>query len=91
MKSTNLELVNTAFTLVSMPDGNKFILKINQAFQDKDPRQSEALLQLHQARAFGVIVDDCASRHLAPIGNPGGQCITVDKTDYKMHFDGWKC
>ena len=91
MKSTNLELVNEAFTLVSMPDGGKFIFKINQAFLDKNPQQSEALLQPHQARAFGVIVDDCACRHLAPSGNPGGQCITVNKSTYKMHFDGWKC
>ena len=38
-----------------------------------------------------MIVDDCANRYLAPSGNPGGQCITVDKSNYKMHFDGWKC
>ena len=91
MKSTNLELVNEAFTLVSMPDGGKIIFKINQAFLDKNPQQSEALLQPHQARAFGVIVNDCASRYLAPSSNPGGQYKTVNKSNYGIHVDGWKC
>ena len=36
MKSTNLELVNEVFTVVSMPNGGQVILKINQAFLDKN-------------------------------------------------------
>ena len=91
MSASNLELVNEAFTLCTLCDNSKIIIKLNQCFLDRDPLQTEALLQPHQARAFGVIVDDCASCHLAPNNSPGGQCITVGDTSYKMNFDGWKC
>ena len=37
-----------------------------------DPSQTEALLQTHQTRAFGVIVDDCARCHVATNSEPGG-------------------
>ena len=37
-----------------------------------DPSQTEALLQTHQTRAFGVIVDDCARYHVATNSEPGG-------------------
>ena len=47
MKSTNLELVNEAFTLVSIPNGGRIIFKINQTYLNKNPKQSEALLQPH--------------------------------------------
>ena len=65
MNSKSLELVNTAFTLVTLPDNTKVIFQINQAFLDRDPLQTEALLQPHQARSFGIIVDDCAERHVS--------------------------
>ena len=90
MSSSNLELVNDAYTLATLPDGKKTILKVNQAFCDTDPFQSEALIQPHQLRAHGVIVDDCARRHLRADGKPGGQCLITPEHKLDMHFDGWK-
>ncbi len=58
-----LEVVNSAFTLATMNDGQKYILGINQAFCHLDPYQNEALLAPHQCRDNGVIVDNCAKRH----------------------------
>jgi hypothetical protein len=43
MKSSDLELVNDAYTLATLPDGEKIVLKINQALCDNDPFQTEAL------------------------------------------------
>ena len=81
MKSTKLELVRDPHTLVILPSNVKVIFKINQEFLDDDPTQTEALFQPHQVRSFGVIVDDCASRHLIKLVSPGTQCIKVgDKT-----------
>ena len=78
MQASSLELVNEAYTLITLPDSKKIIVEFNQCFLDRDPLQTEALLQPHQARAFGVIVDNCASCHLGSDGQPGGQCIMVD-------------
>jgi len=83
--------VNDAYTLVLLPNGEKVLLKFNQAFCDPDPLQLEALFQPHQLRAHGVIVDDCAKRHKRSDGNPGGQCLTTPDLTLDMHFDGWKC
>jgi len=90
MSSSDLELVNDAYTLATLPNGKKTILKVNQAFCDSDPLQSEALFQPHQLRAHGVIVDDCARRHLRADGQPGGQCLITPECKLDMHFDGWK-
>ena len=90
MRSSALELVNDAFTLVHTPRG-KIIFQLNQCFLDRDPSQDEALLQPHQCRDFGVMVDDCAKCHLNNDGDPGGQCIRVGDDIIPMHFDGWKC
>ena len=88
MSSSNLELVSEAFTLVTIDEDKKYIFKTNQAFVDRDPTQSESLIQPHQMRAFGVIVDDCAKSHLGPTNLPGGQCISIENNRYGMHFDG---
>ena len=69
----------------------KYIFKINQAFLDRDPTQNGALIQPRQMIAFGVIVDDCAKNHLGTSNKPGGKYLTIDNTQYSMHFDGWKC
>jgi hypothetical protein len=45
MRSPNLELVNDAYTLALLPDGEKVLLKFNQAFCDPDPLQLEAMFQ----------------------------------------------
>ena len=91
MKSSQLELVSDAFTLVTLPDNLRIIFKINQCFLNRDPSQSEVLLQPHQARAFGVLVDDCASCHTGVNGERGGQRLVINDISYPMHFDGWKC
>ena len=77
MPSSKLELVNNAYTLATIPNHAKVIFKINQVFLDRDLNQTEALLQPHQARDFGVIVDDCAKRHLTISWKPGTQCLQV--------------
>ena len=46
MSCSNLELVNSAYTLVQLPSCN-VIFRINQALLDCDPSQTEALLQPH--------------------------------------------
>ena len=91
MGSSTLELVNDAYTLATLPDGRKILFLIHQCLLDRNPQQNEALLQPHQARAFGVKIDDCASCHLRSDGQPGTQCLSVDDIDFPMHFDGWKC
>ena len=90
MKSSQLELVNDAYTLVHLND-RKVIFKINQCFLDRNPAQTEALLQPHQVRAFGIMVDDCASCHMRSDGIQGSQCITIGDVTIPMLFDGWKC
>ena len=67
------------------------VIKINQALLSTDPNQSEALLQPHQARSFGVVVNDVAQRHTGSQGNPGEQNIIVDRDAIPLHFDGFKC
>ena len=69
MISTKLEIVNDAYILETKHNN------IKQAFLDKDPEQTKELIQPHQVRAFGIIVDDFASRHLITSDIPGGQCI----------------
>ena len=49
MSSTSLELVNEAYTLAILPNNDKVLFVINQCFLDRDPLQTEALLQPHQA------------------------------------------
>ena len=65
MKSTKLELGNDTYTLVTLPNNVKIIFKITQSFLDNDPTQTDALLQPHQVRAFGTVINDCTSTHLS--------------------------
>ena len=58
---------------------------------DRDPLQTESLLQPHQIRTFGLLVDDRAHKHMGTYGKLADQCIEVGNTKYPMHFDGWKC
>ena len=52
MHSSDLELVNNAYTMVPQKNGEHIILRINQAFLDTSDSQFEALLQPHQACAW---------------------------------------
>ena len=92
MTSSTLEVVNDAFTLAILPGlDQNVILHLNQGLLDTGRRQCETLFQPHQLRAFGVIVDDCPSRHLSVTGQPGTQCLKVDGRTIPLYFDGWKC
>ena len=90
MHHSNLEVVNNACCLAVFPN-RKVVLKINQALLDPNPSQREALLQPHQARDFGVVVNDVAARHTGPNSLPGEQSFKVGKDSYPLYFDGWKC
>ena len=68
MKSTNLEIVNDAFTVAILDNDTPVLLKFYQALLDLNPNQEESLLQPHQARANGVIIDDCASCYMVQMG-----------------------
>lgn len=91
MSSSNLEAVNDAFALAILGNGKRIILKINQALLDLNIDQTEALLQPHQVRSFGVVVDDCAARHISTNGGQGSQAIVSGNTNIPLLFDGWKC
>ena len=91
MNSLNLELVNEACILTILDNGKKTILKINQALLNLSNTQSKALLQLHHIRAFDVVADDCATRHIALNGAHGAQSIVADNTRIPLNFDGWNC
>ena len=58
--------------MVHQQNGEHIILHINQAFLDNDDNQFEALLQPHQACAFGVAMNDAVKHHTDKHGNPGG-------------------
>jgi len=90
MKASGLELVNNVYTLATLLDGEKVILKINQALCDNDPLQQEVLFQSHQLRAHGVrVADDCASRHVGADGQPGGQCILIVGNAISVNAISW--
>ena len=70
MKSVKpLEIVNKCITCVNFKFNRckytKILLELNQCLLDSNPGQSESLLQPHQARAYGVVINDVAKRHLA--------------------------
>lgn len=88
MKSNNLELVNDCYATVILPSNKLVIIKLNQCLLDKNTSQQESLLQPHQARAFGVVIDDVAKRHPSGDGKQGGQCISVGCDTLPLHFDG---
>ena len=88
MTPSTLELVNESLTLFTLPNKSKVIFQINQVFLDRDPLQTEVLLQPHQMRAFGLVVNDCDNRHMNSDNKPGGQYIKVDNNTYSMHVDG---
>ena len=68
INSSTLELISKVFNLVSLPNNDEIIFQINQAFLDRDPLQTETLLQPYQARSFGTIVDNCTWRYISSAG-----------------------
>ena len=91
MTTSSLQLVNDCFTCACLPNNKLVIFKLNQCLLDLSSKNKESLLQPHQARAFGVIVDDVATRHLGKDYKPGGQSLTIGNDTLPLHFDGWKC
>ena len=57
---------------------------------DPDPLASESLLQPHQARHHGIVVNDCAKRHLYTTRSHGEQCMKVNKNILPLMFDSFK-
>ena len=49
MAVSRLELVDNASTLVNLPNCDKVIFRLHQCYLDKNPLQTEALIQPHQA------------------------------------------
>ena len=60
MEAQRLELVNDAYTLATLPNDDKVIFHVNQAFYDEDSNATEALFTPHQLREAGLVVDNCA-------------------------------
>ena len=90
MQYKALELVDNAYTLATLEDEQKVILKLNQCLCDSDPHATEALLQPHQVRHHGVIVDDVSRKHTSITGERGTQCMKIDDHKLPFMFDGFK-
>ena len=88
MHASNLQLVSNCYTTVVLPSNKLVVFKINNCLLDTSPTQVESLLQPHQARAFGVVVNDVAQRHPAMDGKQGSQCISIGADTLPLHFDG---
>ena len=59
-----LELVDEAYTLATMEDGQKVIFQVNQAFCNTDLSQREALMLTYQVHNHGISIDNCAKWHI---------------------------
>ena len=90
MKSSEqLEVVNRCVTCCTIPNTKiKILLELNQCLLDRSKSQLESLLQPHQARAYGVIVNDVARRHVATENKQGAQNIIVEGKTLPLNFDG---
>ena len=71
---TPLEVVD-AVTKVTLKSGTQYLLQMNQSLIDMCPEQRESLLQPHQSRAHGVLIDDCPTHRKTVGGTNGSQCI----------------
>ena len=64
---------------------------MNQYLLDSCPNKKESLLQQHQSRSHGVLIDDCSVQHRQINGSSGTQCVQVLETKLPVEFDGLKC
>ena len=85
-----LEVVD-AVTKITLQDGKSFLLQMNPSLIDPCPDQRESLLQPHQSRAHGVLIDDFPLQHRQIDGSCGSQCVQVLDTVLPLTFDGLKC
>ena len=81
-----MQLVDVV-TMVQFESEQKMV-QVNQCLLDTDNTNAEFLLQPHQLRDYGVIVNDVSRTHLGPGGELGKQSITVGETTYPLSFDG---
>ena len=87
---TTLELVSEAYTVLICQNGDNVLVQLNQVLLNRDPDQTESLLQPHQLCASGVLVDDVPTCHTASTGKPGTQCVQVGDRKIPLYFDGYK-
>ena len=72
------------------PSKTKILIELNQCLLDLS-NQSESLLQPHQPRTYGVIVDDVAKSYLATDKRQEAQNLIVDGVELPLNFDDWTC
>ena len=65
-----MEVVN-GVSIATLSDGSYCSIVVNQALLNPTLTHYESLLQPHQCRAHGVIVDDTPTRYLGADGHPG--------------------
>ena len=92
MRSRNRVELCYVCCLASCSDGSKYILVINQALVDYDSNQYESLLQPHQVRDNGIVIDDIAQHQRIDYnGNYGTQSIHFSDDDrIPLDYDGFK-
>ena len=85
-----LQVVDVAILITNPYTNNKIIGILNQSLLLRDENCIESLLQPHQARCFGTVIDDCCKHHMSTGGKPGTQSIQVPGHEIPLLFDGWK-
>ena len=65
-----------AVTKVTLKNGNSYLLQMDQSLIDICPQQRESLLQPHQTRSHGVLINNCRTQHKIIGGTHGTQCIS---------------
>ena len=88
-RSQSLQLANHCFTKIVCKD-REFIRVVNQCLVDPNPQQIETLLQPHQLRASGILLDDIPPCHLRIDNKPGTLCLKAGETTVPLYFDGLK-
>lgn len=85
-----LKVVNAAILITNPYNNNKIIGILNQSLLLRDENCTESLLQPHQARCFGTVINDCCKHHMSTGKKAGTQSIYVPGHQIPLMFDGWK-
>ena len=92
MEAQWLELVNDAYTLATLPNNDRVIFHLNQAFYNEHDKATEALFTPHQLHEAGLVMDNCAKWYQHADGLPGGQYFSLpDSSTLDMHFSSCNC
>ena len=81
-----MDVVHAA-TVVTLENGQQYILLVYNGLLDRNPEENESMLLPHDARAHGVIIDDVSTEHFHADGTHGKQCAIVEGTELPFHFD----